>query len=319
MITAARLREDLRPAGLEWITTLRAPQIQALVEGGALPMSLFDERALAEISAPDYPGERLIVCRNPLLAAERARKREDLLAATERGLSRIAVATGRRHGALRGEAAIGMAVGAVIDRHKMAKHFDLKIADDSFTYRRKPDSIAAEARLDGLYVVRTSLPADAMSAARAVGAYKALARVERAFRALKSIDLAIRPVHHWIEPRVRAHVFLCMLAYYVEWHLRQAWAPILFDDHDRAAAEAERSSPVAAAEPSAASIRKRGRRRSDDGVPVSSLRDLLRHLATLTLNRVAIPGIKPTPATLYARPTPLQASAFDLLGVRLPV
>ena len=319
MITAARLREDLQPAGLDWITTLRAPQIQALVEGGALQMSLFDERDLAEISAPDYPGERLIVCRNPLLAAERARKREDLLAATERGLSRIAVATGRRHGALRGEAAIGMAVGAVIDRHKMAKHFDLKIADDSFTYRRKPDSIAAEARLDGLYVVRTSLPADAMSAAHAVGAYKALARVERAFRALKSIDLAIRPVHHWIEPRVRAHVFLCMLAYYVEWHLRQAWAPILFDDHDRAAAEAERSSPVAAAEPSAASIRKRGRRRSDDGVPVSSLRDLLRHLATLTLNRVAIPGIKPAPATLYARPTPLQASAFDLLGVRLPV
>jgi hypothetical protein len=319
MITAARLREDLQPAGLDWITTLRAPQIQALVEGGALQMSLFDERDLAEISAPDYPGERLIVCRNPLLAAERARKREDLLAATERGLSRIAVATGRRHGALRGEAAIGMAVGAVIDRHKMAKHFDLKIADDSFSYRRKPDSIAAEARLDGLYVVRTSLPADAMSAAHAVGAYKALARVERAFRALKSIDLAIRPVHHWIEPRVRAHVFLCMLAYYVEWHLRQAWAPILFDDHDRAAVEAERSSPVAAAEPSAASIRKRGRRRSDDGVPVSSFRDLLRHLATLTWNRVAIPGAESAPATLYARPTPLQASAFGLLGARLPM
>ena len=212
-----------------------------------------------------------------------------------------------------------MAVGAVIDRHKMAKHFDLKIADDSFTYRRKPDSIAAEARLDGLYVVRTSLAADAMGAAHAVGAYKALARVERAFRALKSIDRAIRPVHHWIEPRVRAHVFLCMLAYYVEWHLRQAWAPILFDDHDRTAAEAERSSPVAAAEPSPASIRKRGRRRSDDDVPVSSLRDLLRHLATLTLNRVAIPGAKPAPATLYARPTPLQASAFGLLGARLPM
>lgn len=319
LITAARIRDDLKPAGLDWITTLRAPQIQALVEGGALQMSLFDERDLAEIAAPDYPGERLIVCRNPLLAAERARKREDLLAATERGLSRIAVATGRRHGALRGEAAIGMAVGAVIDRHKMAKHFDLEIADDSFTYRRKPDRIAAEARLDGLYVLRTSLPADAMSAAHAVGAYKALARVERAFRALKSIDLAIRPVHHWIEPRVRAHVFLCMLACYVEWHLRQAWAPILFDDHDRAAAEAERASPIAAAEPSAASIRKRGRRRSDDGVPVSSLRDLLRHLATLTLNTVAMPGTKPASTTLYARPTPLQASAFDLLGVRLPV
>jgi hypothetical protein len=316
MITAARIREDLQPAGLDWITSLRAPQIQALLEGGPLQLSLFDQRDLAEISAPDYPGERLIVCKNPLLAAERARKREDLLAATERGLSRIAAATRRRQGALRGEAAIGMAVGAVSDRHKMAKHFDLEITDDSFTYRRKPDSIAAEARLDGLYVVRTSLPARAISAEHAVRAYKALARIERAFRALKSIDLAIRPVHHWIEPRVRAHVFLCMLAYYVEWHLRQAWAPILFDDHDRAAAEAARASPLAAAEPSPASIRKRGRRRSDDGLPISSLRDLLRHLATLTLNTVALPKTRPATTTLYARPTPLQARAFDLLGIR---
>ena len=316
LITAARIREDLQPAGLDWITSLRAPQIQALLEGGPLQLSLFDQRDLAEISAPDYPGERLIVCKNPLLAAERARKREDLLAATERGLSRIAAATRRRQGALRGEAAIGMAVGAVSDRHKMAKHFDLEITDDSFTYRRKPDSIAAEARLDGLYVVRTSLPARAISAEHAVRAYKALARIERAFRALKSIDLAIRPVHHWIEPRVRAHVFLCMLAYYVEWHLRQAWAPILFDDHDRAAAEAARASPLAAAEPSPASIRKRGRRRSDDGLPISSLRDLLRHLATLTLNTVALPKTRPATTTLYARPTPLQARAFDLLGIR---
>jgi hypothetical protein len=316
MITAARIREDLQPAGLDWITSLRAPQIQALVEGGPLQLSLFDERDLAEISAPDYPGERLIVCKNTLLAAERARKREDLLAATERGLSRIAAATRRRQGALRGEAAIGMAVGAVTDRHKMAKHFDLRITDDSFTYRRQPESIAAEARLDGLYVVRTSLPAHAMSAEHAVRSYKALARIERAFRALKSIDLAIRPVHHWIEPRVRAHVFLCMLAYYVEWHLRRAWAPILFDDHDRAAAEAERAAPVAAAQPSPASVRKRGRRRSDDGLPVSSLRDLLRHLATLTLNTVALAKTRPATTTLYARPTPLQARALHLLGIR---
>jgi hypothetical protein len=217
---------------------------------------------------------------------------------------------------LRGKAEIGLAVGAVIDRHKMAKHFDLEITDDSFTYRRKPDSIAAEARLDGLYVVRTSLPARAISAEHAVRAYKALARIERAFRALKSIDLAIRPVHHWIESRVRAHVFLCMLAYYVEWHLRQAWAPLLFDDHDRAAAEAARASPVAAAEPSPASIRKRGRRRSDDGLPISSLRDLLRHLATLTLNTVTLPKTRSATTTLYARPTPLQARAFGLLGIR---
>jgi hypothetical protein len=316
MITAARIREELQPAGLDWITTLRAPQIQVLAEAGSLQLSLFDERDLAEISAPDYPGERLILCRNPLLAAERARKREELLAATERDLARIVAATRRRRGGLWGQSAIGMAVGAVVDRHRMAKHFALTITDDSFSYRRKPDGIAAEARLDGLYIVRTSLPADAMSATDVVGSYKALARVERAFRALKSIDLQIRPVHHWIEPRVRAHVFLCMLAYYVEWHLRRLWAPILFDEHDQPAAEAQRASPVAAAEPSPASLRKRGRRRSDDGVPISSFRDLLRHLATLTLNTVAVPGTKPTTATLYARPTPLQVTAFQLLGIR---
>lgn len=316
MITAARIREDLKPAGLDWITSLRAPQIQALAEAGPLQLSLFDERDLAEIAAPDYPGERLIVCRNPLLAAERARKRDELLAATERDLARIVAAIRRRHDPLRGEAAIGLAVGAVADRHRMAKHFDLTITDDGFTFRRKPDSIAAEARLDGLYVVRTSLPAEAMSAVDVVGSYKALARVERAFRTLKSIDLAIRPVHHWIEPRVRAHVFLCMLAYYLEWHLRRLWAPILFDEHDRPAAEAERASPVAAAQLSPASLRKHGRRRSDDGVPVTSFRDLLRHLATLTLNTVAVPGTKPATATLHARPTPLQATALQLLGIR---
>ena len=316
MITAARIREELQPAGLDWITALRAPQIQVLAEAGPLQLSLFDERDLAEISSPDYPGERLIICRNPLLAAERARKREALLTATERQLSRITAATRRRRGGLTSQAAIGMAVGAVADRYKVAKHFELAITDTSFTYRRKLDNIAVEARLDGLYVVRTSLPAEAMTAADVVGSYKALSRVERAFRALKSIDLQIRPVHHWIEPRVRAHVFLCMLAYYVEWHLRRLWAPILFDEHDRAAAEAQRASPVAAAEPSPATIRKRGRRRSDDGMPVSSFRDLLRHLATLTLNTVAVPGTKPAAATLYARPTPLQATAFQLLGIR---
>ena len=317
MITAARIREDLKPAGLDWITTLRAPQIQQLVETGPLQLSLFDERDLAEIAAPDYPDERLIVCRNPLLAAERARKREELLAATERDLSRIAAATRRRHGALKGKAAIGMAAGAVVDRHKMAKHFALMISDDRFSYRRDLESVAAEARLDGLYVVRTSLPPEAMSGADTVHAYKSLARVERAFRVLKSIDLQIRPVHHWIEPRVRAHVFLCMLAYYLEWHLRQAWSPILFDEHDHAGAKTQRTSPVAAAKPSDAALRKRASRRSDDGVPISSFRDLLQHLATLTRNVVAIPGAKPSSSTLLARPTPLQQRAFELLAVRL--
>ena len=212
MITSARIRQDLQPAGLDWITTLRAPQIQALTESGPLQLSLFDERNLAEITAPDYPGERLIVCRNLELARERTRKRDDLLAATERDLSRIVAHVRRRYAPLRGKAEIGLAVGAVIDRHKMAKHYELTITDDSFTYRRKPESIAREAKLDGIYVVRTSVPADTLSTDEAVRAYKDLARVERAFRSLKSIELQIRPVHHWVEPRVRAHVFLCMLA-----------------------------------------------------------------------------------------------------------
>ena len=315
MITQARLREDLQPAGLDWITSLRGPQIQALAEGGALQLSLFDERNLAEISAPDYPGERLIVCRNPDLARERARKREDLLLATERDLSRIAAQVRRRHAPLRGQAEIGLAVGAVVNSHKMAKHFALSIGDDSFSYSRKPDSIAREARLDGLYVIRTSVPAEAMSAEDTVRAYKDLARVERAFLAMKSIDLQTRPVHHRIEPRVRAHVFLCMLGYYVEWHLREAWKPILFHDHDRAAAQQARISPVAPAQVSDAAKRKRGARRSDDGVPVSSFRGLLDHLATMTLNLVASAHAPNATITLAAKPTTLQAKALELLGI----
>ena len=318
MITAARIRDDLKPAGLDWITTLRAPQIQALAESGPLQLSLFDERDLAEITAPEYPGERLIVCRNPDLAAERARKRNELLAATERDLSRIAARVRRRHEPLRGEAEIGLAVGAVIERHKMGKHFALTITDDSFVYHRKPQSIDGEARLDGIYVVRTSVPAESMSAADAVRSYKDLARVERAFRALKSVDLQIRPVHHWVEPRVRAHVFLCMLAYYIEWHLREAWAPILFHDHDREAAEQARASPVAAIEISEAAKRKRGSRRSDDGLPISSFGDLLGHLATLTLNVVAPPEAPNAAIVLTARPTKLQNKAIELLDAPLP-
>lgn len=318
MITAARIREDLKPAGLDWITTLRAPQVQALAEAGPLQLSLFDERDLAEITAPDYPGERLIVCRNPDLARERARKRDALLAATERDLSRIAAQVRRRHAPLRGEAEIGLSVGAVVDARKMAKHFALTITDDSFAYSRKPESIAREARLDGLYVIRTSLPAETMNAEDTVRAYKDLARVERAFRTMKSIDLQIRPVHHWIEPRVRAHVFLCMLAYYVEWHLREAWAPILFQDHDRGAAQQKRASPVAAAEISDAAKRKRGRGRNDEGLPIISFGGLLDHLATLTLNIVASPQAPSASIVLTAKPTPLQNKAFELLGTVHP-
>src|SRR5271165_5521104 len=264
MITNARIRDDLKPAGLDWITCLRAPQIQALAaEGGPLQLSLFDERDLAEIAAPDaFPGERLIVCRNPLLAEERARKREDLLSATERDLARIRQAVERKHAPLKGQAEIGLAVGAVLDKHKMAKHFEITIGETRLAFRRRPDTIAREARLDGIYVVRTSLSADTMAAAEAVQAYKDLARVERAFRCLKTVDLEIRPVRHWTPDRVRAHVFLCMLAYHVEWHLRQALAPLLFHDTDIAAARAERPSPVAKTEPSPAAQAKKATKRN---------------------------------------------------------
>jgi hypothetical protein len=315
LVTSARIREDLQPAGLDWITALRAPSIQQLAEGGPLQLSLFDERDLAEITAPAYPGERLIVCRNPLLAAERRRKRQDLLAATERALSRITAAVERKRAPLRGAADIGLEVGAVIDRHKMAKHFDVRIADDAFSWRRNDASIAAEARLDGLYVIRTSVPAAAMSAEQAVGAYKALARVERAFRSLKTVDLEIRPVYHWLSTRVRAHVFLCMLAYHVEFHMRQRLAPLLFDEHDHAAAEAERMSIVAPAERSPAARRKAATRRTEDDLPLHSFRSLLRDLATLVLNKATVPTNPNYTFNLLTKPTPLQARAFELLAV----
>ncbi len=317
MITSARIREALEPAGLDWITALRAPKIQELAQGGPLQLSLFDERDLAEISAPDYPGERLIVCRNPLLAAERRRKREALLAATERDLSRVKLAVERKRVPLRGKAEIGLDVGAVLDKHKMGKHYELSIGDASFTYRRKESAIADEARLDGIYVIRTSVPAAALTAEQAVGAYKSLAQVERAFRCLKTADLEIRPVFHWTAPRVRAHVLLCMLAYYVEFHMRGHLAPLLFHDHDRAAAAAERKSIVAPAQRSPAAKRKATARRTDDGLPVHSFRSLLDDLATLCLNKVSLPSNQTYRFDLPTKPTPLQARALELLGVGL--
>lgn len=317
MITQARIREDLEPAGLDWITALRAPQIRALIDAGPLQLDLFDDQTdLAEITSSDYPGERLVVCRNAVLAKERARKRSELLAATERALSRIAMATRRKRRPLRGKAEIGLEVGKVIDKHKMAKHFEITIAEDSFTYRRRQQAIATEARLDGLYVIRSNLPKEAMSAEDLVASYKSLAQVERAFRAMKSVDLQIRPVYHWLAPRVRAHLFLCMLAYHVEWHMRERLKPILYADHDKTAAEAERSSIVAPLEPSPAAKRKGNRHRTDNGTPLTSLRDLLRHLATLTLNSVITPVNPNYSFTVTATPTDLQRSAFELLGVK---
>ena len=312
MITAARIEQDLKPAGLDWITALRAPAIQALAaEGGPLQLSLFDQRDLAEITSPDYPGERLVVCRNPDLAAERARKR----AATEQDLAKIVAATRRARAPLRGRAQIALKVGAVLGRRKVAKHFGLTITDEGLSFVRDEPAIAREAALDGFYVVRTSMPAASLDAAATVLAYNSLAQVERAFRSLKTVDLEIRPIHHRLAGRVRAHVFLCMLAHYVQWHLRRALAPLLFDDHDREAALAQRASPVAVARVSPAAAAKARTRRTDDDRPVHSFRTLLADLATLTRNTVRL-GEAP-PITMLARPTPLQDDVFHRLGLAL--
>jgi len=315
MITQARIEQDIVPAGLDFITALRAPAIRALAEdGGPLQLSLFDERDLAEIASPDYPGERLVACRNPALAEERTRKRAELLQATERDLLRIQERVRRQRKPLRGEAAIGEAVGAVLNRRKMAKHFERTITSIDFSFARKQASIDAEARLDGIYVLRTGLPQDGLDTAAVVLAYKSLARVEHAFRSIKTVDIEVRPVFHYAGDRVRAHVFLCMLAYYLEWHMRQALAPILFDDHDRAAAQAQRASPVAKAHVSPAAQRKAKTKRTDDGTPVHSFRSLLADLATLTRNQVRF-GSDNT-FTMLATPTQLQQRAFELLSLR---
>ena len=317
MITQARLTEDIKTAGLDWITALRAPAIKELVKGGALQLSLFDERDMASITSPDFPGERLIVCRNPDLAAERTRKRQDLLAATERDLARIPAATARKRNPLRGAAEIALAVGAVIEKHKMRKHFDLTITDTGFSLTRKTDAIAAEAANDGIYIVRTSLAAEVLDDAATVRSYKSLSQVERAFRCIKTVDLHVRPVHHWLADRVRAHVFLCMLAYYLEWHMRRKLAPLLFDDTDKEAAEALRKSVVASARRSPEAIRKQNTGLTPDGLPVHSFRTLLADLATLASNTI-ITAITPGyPLTVLTRPTPVQRRAFELMEIAL--
>jgi Transposase DDE domain len=316
MLTSARIEQDLKPAGLDWITALRAPAIQTLAaQGGPLQPSLFDQRDLAEITSPDYPGERLIVCRNLDLAAERARKRAELLAATEQDLAKIRAATLRASRPLRGQAAIALKVGAVLGRRKVAKHFCLTITDEGLSFARDDAAIAQEAALDGFYVLRTSVPAEALDAPATVLAYKSLAQVERAFRSLKSVDLEVRPIHHRRAGRVRAHVFLCMLAYHVVWHLRKALAPLLFDDHDRAGAAADRASPVAAARVSPAAAAKARTKRTAEDRPVHSWRSLLQDLATLTRNTVRL-GDGP-PLTLLTRPTPLQQDVFHRLSLAL--
>ena len=313
MITQARLTEDIKAAGLDWITALRAPAIQELVKGGALQLSLFDQRDMAAITSPDFPDERLIVCRNPDLAAQRTRKRQELLAATERDLARIQAAVVRKRQPLRGAAQIALAVGAVIEQHKMRKHFDLAITDHSFGFARKTAEIAAEAATDGIYIVRTGLPTDVLDDAATVRSYKSLSQVERAFRCIKTVDLHVRPIYHWLADRVRAHVFLCMLAYYLEWHMRQKLAPMLFDDTEKQAAEAARASVVAPAQRSEVAIRKQTTGFTPDGLPVHSFRTLLADLATLTRNTIVTAIASALPLTVLARPTPVQRRAYELL------
>ena len=317
MLTEARIREDVKPAGLDWISALRGPAVRSLVESGAVQLSLFDETDLVEVRSDAYPGERLMVCRNPLLAEARARKRDELLQATEALLDPIVAAAKREKRRLKGADKIGVRVGKVVGQYKMAKHFELEIEEDAFGYRRTPESIAAEAALDGLYVVRTSLAETQLDAEGTVRAYKRLSAVERAFRSLKTVDLKARPVFHHAANRVRAHVLLCMLAYYVEWHLRERLKPLLFDDDDPAAAEAARPSVVAPAKVSEAAREKARSKRTANGLPVHSFHTLLGDLATIARNRVVprLPGAEPF--EVLTRPTALQREAFKLLGVRL--
>jgi hypothetical protein len=317
VLTDARIREDLTPVvGLDWITALRGPTIRSLVESGTLVLGRFAQRDVMECTDPAYPDERLIACCNAALAQERTRKREALLQATERELDTMRQATTRAKRRLRGQDTIALRVGKVLNRFKMGKHFTLTITDEGFHYQRNRSRIEAEAALDGVYVLRTSVPAATLDTASVVRAYKSLAMVERAFRSLKTVDLQVRPIGHRLAERVRVHVFVCMLAYYVEWHMRQALAPLLFDDDDKATAEAQRASVVAPAPRSPRALRKAQTRQSDDGMPVHSFQTLLRDLATVTKNRIRFCESL-TETTMLTTPTPLQQRAFDLLQVSL--
>jgi hypothetical protein len=318
MITSARLAEDFRGVdGLEWISALRTTEIRKLFTQPGFQFSLFDRRDMVELHSPDFPGERLIACWNPLLAAERARKREALLRATEKDLDAIVAATQRPKNRLQDKARIALRIGKILNHYKVGKHFVLDISDTAFSYRRDQDRIAAEAALDGIYVVRTSVPAEQLSARDAVRSYKSLSTVERAFRSYKTVDLHVRPIYHQLPERVRAHVFLCMLAYYVEWHMRRKLAPMLFDDDDRQAAEARRRSVVSPAKPSPSAQRKAATLRTADDLPVHSFQTLLADLATVAKNRIQPKLPDSQSFEMITRPSVLQQKALALLGVTL--
>ncbi len=318
MITSARIREDFQSVdALDWISALRNQQIRKLVHVGSLQLSLFDQRDLAEFKDPTFPGERLVACRNPLLAEERRRKRIQLLAATEKLFDKIVAATTRKRRPLTGQVEIARRVERDANTYKMAKHFDFEITGKSFSYRRQENNIAEEARLDGVYVIRTSVAEDVLSAQESVEAYKSLSTVERAFRTIKTVDLKVRPIHHRLENRVRCHIFLCMLAYYVEWHMRRDLAPILFDDHDRDAAKLQRGSVVEPAQRSPSARAKAHTKRTNDGQSVHSFRSLLADLGSIVRNTCTPTAIDVPSFEKTTRPTPLQQRAFELLGVKL--
>jgi hypothetical protein len=318
MLTQTQIDELKTHPGLGWISALRSHSIRELMDQGHLQLSLFDQQNLAEIQSPDFPGERLMACFNPLLAEQRRRKRQELLAATEKELERIAAGVARRQGKPLGPDQIGVRVGRVINRYKMAKHFECTIQAGVFRWSRREESIRREAELDGIYVVRTSEPAKRISAADAVRGYKQLGQVERAFRCFKGLDLRIRPIFHHAPDRVRAHIFLCMLAYYVEWHLRRAWAELLFDDQQLPEERPVRD-PVAPAMPSASAKAKKADRQTPEGLPVHSFDTLLAHLGTRTRNTCRLQS-EPSGATFdqVTDPTPVQSRAMELLAL-LPV
>jgi transposase len=318
MITSARLREDFQVvSGMGWISALRTTEIRRLVAEEGFQFSLFDERDFGEIQSSEFPGERLIACRNPLLQAERARKREDLLAATEQELTAIVLATQRPKNRLQGKDRIALRVGRVLNRFKVGKHFLLAITETTFAFRRDQQRIDAEAALDGIYVIRTNVPAAELPAEDVVRSYKSLSAVERAFRSYKTVDLHVRPIYHQLPERVRAHVFLCMLAYYVEWHMRRKLAPLLFDDEDPEASQERRSSIVAPAQRSASARRKASTLRTTEGFAVHSFATLLKELSTLSKNRVQPKVPASPPFDSLTRPSPLQQKALSLLAVSL--
>ena len=312
MISQKAIDEMSTDSDVAWITALRSSAIRTLVEQGHVQMGLFDERNLLEISSPDFPGERLVACRNPELAKLRVHTRDDLLAATEKNLEQIKVRV--EAGKLVGQDKIGVAVGKVVNQYKVAKHFELAIADDAFTFARLADNIAAEAALDGLYIVRTSVRSERMDAATCVRTYKSLAQVERAFRSIKTMDLKVRPIHHHLENRVRAHIFLCMLAYYVEWHMRQAWRELMFTDEDQAAKLVR--DPVAPAKRSDAAMKKVLNLTLEDGSPVHSFQTLMAQLQTIVRNTCRTPKSADDAPTfqLVTTPSDKQKRALELIG-----